>query len=149
MVGWYHQFSRHEVGQTLGVVRDREAWQAAVHKGAKSRTWLSDRTTEICWDFHWLHRKCSQCIFFQWLISALCHPPWQSPLSYLCYWWEAMTRDTPKSSILHSNLCDALIWIIDLASQSGFSWLSDFCIFLDSLYYIAFFLWYCISRLAV
>ena len=28
--------------QVLEVVRDREAWRAAVHEVAKSRTWLSD-----------------------------------------------------------------------------------------------------------
>ena len=29
------------------VVKDREAWRAAVHRVAKSRTWLRDRTTNV------------------------------------------------------------------------------------------------------
>ena len=29
MIEWHHQFTGHELGQTL--VRDREAWHAAVH----------------------------------------------------------------------------------------------------------------------
>ena len=31
MVGWHHQLDRQEFEQALGVVMDREAWQAAVH----------------------------------------------------------------------------------------------------------------------
>ena len=35
------------------IVKDREAWHAAVHTVAKSRTWLSNWTT----DSEWVHRK--------------------------------------------------------------------------------------------
>ena len=44
MVGWHHQLSGHEFEQTLGDVKDREAWNAAVHGVAKSQTQLSDLT---------------------------------------------------------------------------------------------------------
>ena len=44
-VGWHHQFSGHEFEQLLEIVKDREAWGAAVHGVAKSRTQLSDLTT--------------------------------------------------------------------------------------------------------
>ena len=44
MLGWHHQFNRHEFEQTPGgeIVKDREGWRAAVHGVAKSRTRLSD-----------------------------------------------------------------------------------------------------------
>ena len=45
MAGWNHQCSGHELGQTLGDGEDKEAWHAAVHGVAKSRTQLSDWTT--------------------------------------------------------------------------------------------------------
>ena len=38
LVGWHYQFNRHELGQILGEVRDREAWCFAVHGLADSRT---------------------------------------------------------------------------------------------------------------
>ena len=38
MVGWHHQLNGHEFEQTLGVVKDREAWHAAVHWVSKSWT---------------------------------------------------------------------------------------------------------------
>ena len=42
MVGWHHRFSGHEFEQTLGEVKDREAWHAAVHGVSKSKTRLSN-----------------------------------------------------------------------------------------------------------
>ena len=42
MAGWHDQCKGHELGQTLEMVRDREAWCAAVHGVAKSRTQLDD-----------------------------------------------------------------------------------------------------------
>ena len=42
MVGWHHWFNRHEFEKTTGVVMDREVWRTAVHRVAKSQTWLSD-----------------------------------------------------------------------------------------------------------
>ena len=45
MVGWHHRLSGHEFAQALGMVKDREAWRAAVRGVTKSRTQLSDWTT--------------------------------------------------------------------------------------------------------
>ena len=42
MVVWLHCFSGHEFEQTLGDVKDREAWRDAVHGVAKIWTQLSD-----------------------------------------------------------------------------------------------------------
>ena len=41
-VGWHHQLNGHEFEQTLEMVKDREAWHAAVHTVTKGRTQLSD-----------------------------------------------------------------------------------------------------------
>ena len=37
-VGWHHSLNGHEFEQLHEVVTDREAWGAAVHGVAKSRT---------------------------------------------------------------------------------------------------------------
>ena len=45
MAGWHHWLNGHESEQTLGHSEHREAWGAAVHGAAKSRTRLNDWTT--------------------------------------------------------------------------------------------------------
>ena len=43
MAGWHHRLNGHGfLGGLRGLVTDREAWHAAVHGVAKSRTGLSD-----------------------------------------------------------------------------------------------------------
>ena len=42
MVGWHHRLDGHEFEQTLEIVKDREAWRAAVHRVTKSRTQLNN-----------------------------------------------------------------------------------------------------------
>ena len=38
MVGWHHRFNGHEFEKTLAMVKDGEAWCAAVHEIAESDT---------------------------------------------------------------------------------------------------------------
>ena len=42
MAGWHHQLDGRECEELWELVIDREAWRAAVHGVAKSRTRLSD-----------------------------------------------------------------------------------------------------------
>ena len=44
MAEWHHRLDGHEFGWTPGVGDDREAWRAAIHAVAMSRTRLSDWT---------------------------------------------------------------------------------------------------------
>ena len=42
MVGWHHWLDGHELTKLREIVKDKEAWHAAVHGVAKSWTWVSD-----------------------------------------------------------------------------------------------------------
>ena len=45
MARWHHRCNEHELGQLREMVRDREAWRAAVHGVTERQTWLGDWTT--------------------------------------------------------------------------------------------------------
>ena len=47
MVGWHDWLEGHEFEQFRELVKDREAWHAAVHGVTKSGTRLSDRTVQV------------------------------------------------------------------------------------------------------
>ena len=49
MVGWHHWFNVYELEQIQETVKDRKAWQVAVHGVSKSQTLLSKwKTTKTC-----------------------------------------------------------------------------------------------------
>ena len=40
MIGWHHSLNGQEFEQLTDIVKDREAWRAAVHGATKSQTRL-------------------------------------------------------------------------------------------------------------
>ena len=68
MVGWHRWLNGRGLGGLRELVMDREAWHAAVHGIAKSRTWLSD-WTELNWKwkqwqilFSWAPKSLEKCL---------------------------------------------------------------------------------------
>ena len=76
---------------------DREAWRAAVHGVAKSRTWLSD-WTELNWMYPWVAFRDSSVLSPVWLF------------------WDPMNYSMPGFPILH--------YLLEFA-QNHVYWVSD------------------------
>ena len=53
MVGWHHWLNGHKFEQAPEMVKDREAWCAAVHGVAVGHDWLNNNTAQ-CTLFHML-----------------------------------------------------------------------------------------------
>ena len=50
MIGWHHWLNGHKFEQAQEMVKNREAWHAAVHGITKNQTWLSNWTiTFLLW----------------------------------------------------------------------------------------------------
>ena len=47
MVGWYHLLSDMSLNKLQEIVKDREAWSAAVYRVTKTKTKISDWTTTV------------------------------------------------------------------------------------------------------
>ena len=68
MVGWHHQFNRNVLGGLWKLVLRREAWRAAVHRVAKSRTQLSD-WTELNWCSLYVHFL--EIFYYKWMLDFI------------------------------------------------------------------------------
>jgi len=75
MVGWPHPLDGPEFAQALGDGKDREAWRAAVHGVAKSRTQLSTHARAqlpcLSPSLYYGHFAILQQIFFSLCIVSL------------------------------------------------------------------------------
>ena len=70
MVGWYHWLNGHELSKLREMMKDREAWCAAVHKVTKSQTQLSDNETmDIAYSRSSIN-SCWMIIFFEIISSG-------------------------------------------------------------------------------
>ena len=54
MAEWHHWLDGHESEWIWELMMDREAWRAAIHGVAKSRTWLSNRS-DLIWSILYLY----------------------------------------------------------------------------------------------
>ena len=75
VVGWHHWLDGHEFAWTAGIMKNREAWSAAVHGVAKSWTWLS----------YWAATT---------LCSRLCARPWGTTMDLP---WQTLLREKMAS----------------------------------------------------
>ena len=65
MVGWYYELNEHEF-ERREMLKDREAWQAAVPGVTKSRTRLRDWAATIC-----LYHVINCSVDYFWVLSSM------------------------------------------------------------------------------
>ena len=87
MVGWHHQLNGHESEQTLGAVKDREAWHAVVHVVTKNRTRLSELNNMEMKEWVFMSVYCNLLFRFYHISRAgflISTDMWNQVM--LCYW---------------------------------------------------------------
>ena len=117
MVGWHHQFNRHEFEQTPREVKDREAWWAVVHGVIKSKMWLCDWTVTnfnslfgIIWNLNF--GRGQKYVFFQEFTLR--------KTKASCTWWKLIFQESlislgqgrifASSYSLFSTEARAMVW---------------------------------------
>ena len=115
MAGWHHWVNGHEFEKTLGEMKDRETWCAAVSWVAKSRTWLSDWTTTTIKKWSQTpHLKCK--VIFIHSFLALCLSPLGlcgiSALSLSLSWLlHFLLLSRLILTCAHSRKCVSVLWV--------------------------------------
>ena len=66
MVGWHYQSVNMSLSIFQEMLKDREAWHAAVPEVTKSRTWLRDRTATVC-----LYHVINCSVDYFWVLSSI------------------------------------------------------------------------------
>ena len=67
IIGWHHWLMDMSLSKLQEVVKNREAWHAAVHGVTRNQTWLNNWTTT----FFLQHRHCESSPKFAWVLD--CH----------------------------------------------------------------------------
>ena len=108
MVGWHHQLNEHDLSKFQEIVKDREAWRAAVHGVVTSQTRLVNWTELILGinrEIGTLQRKSvgnslnlNLLLWNAWYLNLHCTCSVAKPCPTFC---DPMDCSTPSSPVLH------------------------------------------------
>ena len=106
MPGWHHWLDGRE-SELQELVMDREAWRAAIHGVAKSRTWLSDWT-----ELNWCKIYCMQATLLDIVIIRVV---WGKKKHTILN----TLLEIKKSIILKNQMSGGYLWLFQVCRRKG------------------------------